>query len=122
MERNASSFGIGLYLRRSRGEQDGRRREEAKGVALEFENPQDLLRRLKLGREEYCQRLLTMLILEGPYPRWNSRSQPSAAGAEFLRALYERIFGGMWPGDDAVFVDEFELPPGNDAERGGAPD
>jgi hypothetical protein len=89
---------------------------------LEFENPQDLLRRLKLGREEYCQRLLTMLILEGPYPRWNSRSQPSAAGAEFLRALYERVFGGMWPGDDAVFVDEFELPPRNDAERGGAPD
>jgi hypothetical protein len=63
-----------------------------------------------------------MLILEGPYPRWNSRSQPSAAGAEFLRALYERIFGGIWPGDDAVFVDEFELPPRNDAERGGAPD
>jgi hypothetical protein len=89
---------------------------------LEFENPQDLLRRLKLGREEYCQRLLTMLILEGPYPRWNSRSQPSAAGAEFLRALYERNFGGMWPGDDAVFVDEFELPPRNDTERGGAPD
>jgi hypothetical protein len=89
---------------------------------LEFENPQDLLRRLKLGREEYCQRLLTMLILEGPYPRWNSRSQPSAAGAEFLRALYERNFGGTWPGDDAVFVDEFELPPRNDTERGGAPD
>ncbi len=89
---------------------------------MEFENPRDLLRRLKLGREEYCQRLLTMLILEGPYPRWNSRSRPSKTGKGFLRALYERSFGGVWPGDDAIFVDEFELPPRHDAERGGAPD
>jgi hypothetical protein len=89
---------------------------------VEFENPLDLLRRLKLGREEYCQRLLTVLILEGPYPRWNSRSQPSAAGLEFLIGLYGRCFGDEWPGDGAVFVDEFELPPRHDAERGGAPD
>lgn len=34
-----------------------------------FEDPASLLGRLKLGREEYCQRLLTMLILDGPYPR-----------------------------------------------------
>ena len=89
---------------------------------MQFENPQDLLRRLKLGREEYCQRLLTMLVLEGPYPRWNSRSKPSAAGVWFLLELYGRCFGGEWPGDGAVFVDEFELPPRHDAEPGGAPD
>ncbi len=92
------------------------------GSGVQFENPLDLLRRLKLGREEYCQRLLTMLVLEGPYPRWNSRSTPSAAGVQFLLALYERCFGAEWPGDAAVFVDEFELPPRHDAERGGAPD
>lgn len=45
------------------------------------------LRTLKLGREEYCQRLLTMLILDGPYPQWNSRNEPSAKGVEYLSAL-----------------------------------
>src|SRR4051812_34898540 len=35
-----------------------------------MEDPDVLLRRLRLGREEYCQRLLTMLILDGAYPRW----------------------------------------------------
>ncbi|GGO26786.1 hypothetical protein [Microbispora bryophytorum] len=33
------------------------------------EDPLRLLGRLRLGREEYCQRLLTMLILGGPYPK-----------------------------------------------------
>lgn len=89
---------------------------------MELENPRDLLRRLKLGREEYCQRLLTMLIVDGPYPRWNSRSKPSSAGTKFLRALYEQSFRGSWPSDDPMFVDEFELPPRHGAERGGAPD
>jgi hypothetical protein len=88
----------------------------------ELETPARLLARLKLGREEYCQRLLTTLILDRPYPRWNSRLKPSPAGFSFLRAVYERSFGGRWPGNSAVFVDEFELPPRNDAERGGAPD
>ena len=46
----------------------------------DIEDPYGLLRRLRLGREEYCQRLLTMLILGGPYPRWNTRSAPSARG------------------------------------------
>ena len=35
-----------------------------------LEDPVRLLGRLRLGREEYCQRLLTMLILAGPYPSW----------------------------------------------------
>lgn len=46
-----------------------------------MEDPWALLRRLKLGREEFCQRLLTMLILETDYPRWNTRSTPSARGS-----------------------------------------
>ena len=35
----------------------------------ELEDSQGLVRRLDLGREEYCQRLLTMLVLGRAYPR-----------------------------------------------------
>lgn len=87
-----------------------------------MEDPLHLLRRLRLGREEYCQRLLTMLIVGGPYPRWNSRTQPSPRGARFLRSLDELSFGpGEWNGQP-VFVDEFELRPRHEDEQGGAPD
>ncbi len=89
---------------------------------MDLELPRDLLRRLKLGREEYCQRLLTMLIVEGPYPPWNSRSKPAVAGTSFLRSLNEQSYGETWPDGAAAFVDEFELPPRHDAERAGAPD
>ncbi|MEV0975060.1 hypothetical protein [Microtetraspora glauca] len=87
-----------------------------------IEDPLQLLRRLRLGREEYCQRLLTMLILTGPYPRWNSRSIPSDKGVRFLRELDVLSFGaGAWHGQP-VFVDEFDLPGRGDDEQGGAPD
>jgi hypothetical protein len=88
----------------------------------EFETPFALLTRLKLWREETCQRLLTTLILDGPYPRCNTRSQPGRAGLVFLHGLYDLAFAGQWPGDDLIFVDEFELPPPTDEDRGGAPD
>src|SRR5688500_13076491 len=87
-----------------------------------MEDPWALLRRLKLGREEFSQRLLTMLILEADYPRWNVRSRPSARGLAFLRDLDALCFGASDLGEDAVFVDEFELPPRVEGERGGAPD
>lgn len=90
--------------------------------SVEFETPAALLGRLKLGREEALQRLLTCLIVHGPYPKWNSRNRPSPAGLAFLVALYERHFDGGWPGDDVIFVDEFEMLPEHDNERGGAPD
>lgn len=89
---------------------------------MEFETPAALLARLKLGREEAMQRLLTCLILHGPYPKWNSRSRPSPTGLAFLAALHERHFPGPWPGDEVIFVDEFEMLPERDDERGGAPD
>lgn len=89
---------------------------------FEFETPHELLRRLKLGREEFCQRLLTSLMLHAAYPKWNSRSPVAPVGAEFLRRLHERSFGDGWPDDAPVFVDEFELAPRHDAEKGGAPD
>jgi hypothetical protein len=89
---------------------------------VRYEPPRHLLGRLRLGREEFCQRLLTMLILDGPYPKWNSRSLPSPAGKRFLAGLHRLSFGaGDWP-PDGIFVDEFELPKRHDAEAGGAPD
>jgi hypothetical protein len=86
-----------------------------------YEDPQPLLARLRLGREEFAQRLLTSLILGGAYPRWNTRNTPSAAGVAFLRALDELCFGQ--PGKPAaVFVDELDLQRRHEDERGGAPD
>lgn len=89
---------------------------------FEFERPEELLRRLKVGREEAMQRMLTSLILRGPYPKWNSPSQPSAQGIDFVRTMYEHCFGAPWPGDECTFVDEYELRGRSNAEKGGAPD
>ena len=87
-----------------------------------MEDPHALLRRLKLGREEYCQRLLTMLVLDADYPRWNARSTPSPAGLAFLRALDELSFGAADVPDSATFVDELDLPRRTEEEPGCAPD
>ena len=87
-----------------------------------MEDPHRLLRRLKLGREEYCQRLLTMLILDADYPRWNTRSTPSTAGLIFLRALDQLSFGTADVPETATFVDELDLPRRNEDEPGCAPD
>jgi|GEM_PF-2649174 len=89
---------------------------------MRFETPAELFRRLKLGREEFCQRLLTTLILGAPYPRWNTRSRTSPQGTAFLRDLWDLSFVTPWPGDDFWFVDEFELPGRTPAEKGAAPD
>lgn len=89
---------------------------------MPYEDPRALLGRLALGREEYCQRLLTTLILGGEYPRWNTRSTPTAEGAQFLRLLDELSFGQSRCPDPIVFVDELELAPRHTDERGGAPD
>lgn len=89
---------------------------------MQYERPDALRSRLKLGREEYCQRLITSLIVGGPYPKWNTRSQPRTSGIEFLRGIWTLSFEEPWPGDAMVFVDEFELPPRHEGERGGAPD
>lgn len=91
---------------------------------MRYENPEALLGRLRLGREEFCQRLLTMLILGGPYPKWNTHSTPTAEGLAFLDGLHRLSFGdGLGAAEEAcVFVDEFDLPRRSDDERGGAPD
>lgn len=36
---------------------------------MALETPAQLFGRLKLGREEFCQRLLTSLLLGAPYPK-----------------------------------------------------
>lgn len=92
------------------------------GHSTALETPASLFGRLRLGREEFCQRLLTSLILEGGYPRWNTRSRACDRGTAFLRDLYVLSFGGGWPGDDFWFIDEFELPARVEEEKGGYPD
>ena len=87
-----------------------------------IEEPRELLGRLKLGREEYCQRLLTMLILDEAYPRWNTVSAISERGRQFLRSLDELSFGKGRDLTGASFVDEFDLPRRTEDARGCAPD
>ena len=89
---------------------------------MQFETPAELFARLNLGREEFCQRLLTTLILGAPYPKWNTHSPACPQGVAFLRDLHDLSFGSGWVGDDFVFVDEFELPARTEAEKGGYPD
>ena len=91
-------------------------------MVVALEDPHDLLARLKLGREEYCQRLLTMLILDGAYPRWNTPSPASPAGLQFLALLEELSLGEVGAWTDPVFVDELDLPKRTERESGGAPD
>jgi hypothetical protein len=87
-----------------------------------MEDPWALLRRLRLGREEFCQRLLTMLVLEDAYPRWNTRSPLSEEGRAFLAALDRLSFGEGADLTEALFVDEFDLPARAKDPCGAAPD
>ena len=89
---------------------------------MKYEDPAAMLQRLKLGREEFCQRLVTTLIVGGTYPRWNTRSTPTPEGKRFLRLLDELSFGESTPAAAEVFVDELELRPRVESEMGGAPD
>jgi hypothetical protein len=89
---------------------------------MPIEDPHQLLGRLKLGREEYCQRLLTMLILDDAYPRWNTPATASPDGLRFLALLEELSLGEAGTWTDPVFVDEFDLPKRTEWEQGGAPD
>lgn len=89
---------------------------------MALEDPGELLGRLRLGHEEYVQRLLTMLILDAPYPRWNSAHPPSPRGAQFLESLEELSYGDAGPWTEPDFVDELDLPGRHDGERGSAPD
>lgn len=76
-----------------------------------------------LGREGWCQRLLTELILDGPYPSYNSHLHPSPRGVAFLGALDELSFGeDAVSTGDPMFVDEIDFPARHPDEQGCAPD
>lgn len=79
-----------------------------------WEDPTALWRRLKLGREEYLQRLVTTLILDGDPPPWNTSRAPSDAGRRFLELLDDTAHGTHHrrrpPDVPPVFVDEYLLP------------
>ena len=61
-----------------------------------------------------------------PLPCQATSPQLSAGGRSciprFLQSLWELSRFGAWPAGEVVFVDEFDLPPRTDDERGGAPD
>src|SRR4051794_22121469 len=63
-----------------------------------------------------------MLILDGPYPRWNTRSTPSPEGRRFLSALDELSFGSREALDEASFVDELDLGRRPNDLQGSSPD
>lgn len=91
-----------------------------------WESPTALWRRLKLGREEYLQRLITTLILDGVAPPWNTPRSPGHAGRRFIRLLDEAAHGPesqpqpvVHPG---VFVDEYLLPKLEENAANGWPD
>lgn len=88
-----------------------------------WENPTDLWRRLKLGREEYLQRLMTTLILDGVSPPWNTPQRPGRQGLQFLELLDHAAHGeaGSRTAPD-WFVDEYLLPRIDDTMDNGWPD
>lgn len=91
-----------------------------------WESPQELWRRLKLGREEFLQRTLTTLIVGGDPPPWNEARTPSKEGARFLRLLDALAHGDDFqvqgaPAPD-VFVDEYLLPKVEESAMNGWPD
>ena len=87
---------------------------------MTWEDPDTLLK-MKLGREEYIQRMLTSLVLGRSYPRWNTRNIPSGCGDKFLRELHKQAFGTKLV-EKLEFVDELELLSNNDEDANGAPD
>jgi hypothetical protein len=91
-----------------------------------WESPTALWRRLKLGREEYLQRLVTTLILDGVAPPWNTPHSPGDAGRRFLGLLDEAAHGrhgGRQLEEPAeVFVDEYLLPKLEEGATNGWPD
>ncbi|MDT0212483.1 hypothetical protein Q9R29_01170 [Rothia sp. ARF10] len=90
-----------------------------------WESPESLWGRLKLGREEFLQRLMTTLIVDGAAPRWNTQIRPGDEGMRFLRLL-DGLAHGHEPLESApppdAFVDEYLLPKLEESAENGWPD
>lgn len=91
-----------------------------------WESPEGLWRRLKLGREEYVQRLITTMIVGGIPPAWNAPSSVSEQGSRFVRLLDDLAHnqgarGLTWTEPDS-FVDEYLLPKLEGDAQNGWPD
>jgi hypothetical protein len=91
-----------------------------------WESPESLWRRLKLGREECLQRLITTLIVGGDPPRWNTPITPDEHGRRFLQLLDDLAYGDAphrdGPAEADAFVDEYLLPKLVDSAQNGWPD
>jgi hypothetical protein len=91
-----------------------------------WEKPEELWRRLNLGREEFLQRLMTTLIVGGDPPRWNTPRPPSDQGQRFLRLLDDLAHGDEQDqpigAEQGLFVDEYLLPKLEEAAANGWPD
>jgi len=91
-----------------------------------WESPTALWGRLKLGREEYLQRLLSTLILDGHAPLWNTPRSPGAAGRRFFQLLDEAVHGPHVRAGSSlsvgVFIDEYLLPKLEEGAANGWPD
>ena len=91
-----------------------------------WESPESLWRRLKLGREEFLQRLVTTLINGGEAPRWNTPSAPDEQGRLFLQLLDKLAYGDATDPQGRVepdtFVDEYLLPKLEASAQNGWPD
>lgn len=91
-----------------------------------WESPDSLWRRLKLGREEFLQRVITTLIVGGDAPAWNTPREPSEQGRRFLMLLDKLAHGEASGLDEAgqaeAFIDEYLLPKLEASAQNGWPD
>lgn len=94
-------------------------------AASMWESPVELWRRLKLGREEYLQRLMTTLIVGGDPPPWNTQCSPSDQGRRFLRLLDDVAHANgteQASAEPETFIDEYLLPKLEEPAQNGWPD
>lgn len=94
---------------------------EAQVVTRRLPDPDELRARLKLGREEFVQRLMTGLIVGEEVSGWNIERRPTPRGQHFLAALDRLSFGADHAAAE-VFVDEYELRPKLAEQPAGWPD